>query len=158
MSDFLDEKRQEIAARLEELAPIVDEYSRLQAAAAALADAGAMSSPGAAGARTRRGPGRPRSATGGAAAPTGATKPAPTPARLAQRRAGRSKGSGGRAAEALSIMRAQSDITIPELAAEMGIRQNYLYRVLPALEQESKVERQGRRWTVTCAGFDHLGP
>jgi hypothetical protein len=35
-ADFLDQKRQEIAARLNELRPLVDEYQRLEAAAAAL--------------------------------------------------------------------------------------------------------------------------
>src|SRR4028119_1389724 len=36
MADFLDEKRSEIAVRLKELKPLVDEYQRLEAAAAAL--------------------------------------------------------------------------------------------------------------------------
>jgi hypothetical protein len=36
MADFLDEKRNEIGARLKELKPLVDEYHRLEAAAAAL--------------------------------------------------------------------------------------------------------------------------
>jgi DNA-binding IscR family transcriptional regulator len=40
----------------------------------------------------------------------------------------------------------QPGITIPELAAKMGIKQNYLYRVLPGLEQEKKVSKQGRGW------------
>ncbi len=54
---------------------------------------------------------------------------------------GRRKGSGTRAAEALSFVRGQPGITIPEVAAKMGIKQNYLYRVLPGLEQEGKVKR-----------------
>ena len=28
----------------------------------------------------------------------------------------------------------------------MNIKQNYLYRVLPGLEQESKLEKKGRGW------------
>ncbi len=43
-------------------------------------------------------------------------------------------------------MQGQPGITIPELAAKMGIKQNYLYRVLPGLEAENKVEKQGRGW------------
>jgi hypothetical protein len=62
------------------------------------------------------------------------------------RRAGRRKGSGTRAAEALAFVTGQPGITIPELAAKMGIKQNYLYRVLPSLEQEGKVAKQGRGW------------
>jgi len=53
---------------------------------------------------------------------------------------------GTRAAQALSFVQGQPGITIPELAAKMGIKQNYLYRVLPGLEQESKVEKKGRGW------------
>ena len=64
----------------------------------------------------------------------------------AKRRAGRRKGSGKRAAEALAFVQGQPGITIPELAAKMGIKQNYLYRVLPGLEQEKKVAKQGRGW------------
>ena len=37
MTDFLDDKRREITNRLRELKPSVDEYNRLEAAAAALA-------------------------------------------------------------------------------------------------------------------------
>ena len=40
MADFLDEKRHEIDARLRELRPLVDEYNRLEKAAAALAGVG----------------------------------------------------------------------------------------------------------------------
>ncbi len=59
MADFLDEKRREIEARLKELRPLVEEYDRLQKAAAALAGVGngrtrAGSAP------RRRGRGRPR--------------------------------------------------------------------------------------------------
>src|SRR5215207_8466690 len=40
MADFLDEKRKEIDARLRELRPLVDEYGRLEKAAAALSGVG----------------------------------------------------------------------------------------------------------------------
>jgi sugar-specific transcriptional regulator TrmB len=40
MADFLDEKRREIDARLKELRPLVEEYNRLEKAAAALAGVG----------------------------------------------------------------------------------------------------------------------
>ena len=147
MTDFLDEKRREITDRLKELKPLVDEYSRLEAAASALAGVGgssAASSNATASTTTRRrGPGRPR---GSGRARASAKPAARKPGRPAARRAGRRKGSGTRAAEALSFVQGQPGITIPELAAKMGIKQNYLYRVLPGLEQESKVEKQGRGW------------
>ncbi len=60
MADFLDEKRKEIDARLRELRPLVDEYQRLERAAAALSGVGVSERP----ARRRRAAsgrrGRPR--------------------------------------------------------------------------------------------------
>ena len=47
-------------------------------------------------------------------------------------------------AEVLAAVREQPGITIPELAAKMGIKQNYLYRVMPGLEKEGKVTKRGR--------------
>jgi hypothetical protein len=164
VTDFLDEKRREINDRLAELKPLIDEYTRLQDAAAALAGVGGTaprtaSTPAASTATpARRGPGRPRgskSRTTGArrgrppkakAAETTSAAPATTTAAAPRRRAGRRKGSGTRAAQALSFVTGQPGITIPELAAKMGIKQNYLYRVLPGLEQEKKIKKQGRGW------------
>jgi hypothetical protein len=163
VTDFLDEKRQEITARLKELKPLVEEYERLAAAAAALQGVGGSSAAAtrsatataAAPARKatgKRGPGRPKGSktrTAKAAAPAAtatATPAAPAKRGAAKRKAGRRKGSGTRAAQALSFVSAQPGITIPELAARMGIKQNYLYRVLPSLEEEGKVAKQGRGW------------
>ena len=148
MTDFLDEKRREISDRLKELKPLVEEYARLEAAASALDGVG-TSAPAASVSGTRkRGPGRPRgSAAKGTATKTKApkAKAARKPRRVGAR-AGRRKGSGTRAAEAHSLVQGQPGITIPELAAKMSIKQNYLYRVLPGLEQEKKVEKKGRGW------------
>jgi hypothetical protein len=156
VTDFLDEKRREITDRLKELKPLVDEYGRLEAAASALAGVGGSSSNAASPSATatttrRRGPGRPRGS--GRARASASAKPAAArkPGRPSGRRAGRRKGSGTRAAEALSFVQGQPGITIPELAAKMGIKQNYLYRVLPGLEQENKVQKQGRGWHPKAA-------
>ena len=43
MADFLDEKRKEIQARLNELKPLVEEYERLEAAERALSGVGITS-------------------------------------------------------------------------------------------------------------------
>ncbi len=159
MTDFLDEKQREITDRLNELRPLIEEYQRLEAAAAALDSLGvsAVSVPAAAPTATRkaarkvpgrRGPGRPRGsktkARVAAAAP--AETAAPTGRGGPRRKAGRRKGSGTRAAQALSFVQAQPGITIPELASRMGIKQNYLYRVLPTLEEEGKARKVGRGW------------
>jgi hypothetical protein len=151
VTDFLDDKRREIAERLKELQPLVEEFSRLEAAASALAGVGGSSSPASTAGPRRRGPGRPRGSAGKTvkaprAKAAAKVKAAGKPGRPAKRRAGRRKGSGTRAAEALSFVQGQPGITIPELAAKMGIKQNYLYRVLPGLEQEKKVQKQGRGW------------
>ena len=152
MTDFLDEKRREITDRLKELKPMVDEYTRLEAAASALEGVGGSSAAGATAATRRRGPGRPKGSVNrkrAAAAAATAAKPArKKPGRPPgkKRRAGRRKGSGTRAAEAFAFVQGQPGITIPELASKMGIKQNYLYRVLPGLQQEGKVSKKGRGW------------
>ena len=48
---------------------------------------------------------------------------------------GRPRGSGTRSKEALSSSRTRPGITIAEMADAMGIKANYLYRVMPTLEQ-----------------------
>ena len=154
MNDFLDEKNREIRDRLKKLQPAVDEYRRLEAAASALAGVGSSARASVAAAVSgRRGPGRPRgsgkkrAATATATRTTTAAKPKRKAARATgRRRAGRRKGSGTRAVEALALVKGQPGITIPELAAKMGIKQNYLYRVRPGLEKEGKVTKRGRGW------------
>ena len=124
MADFLEEKKREIAARLKELRPLVDEFHRLEAAQRALEGVNGG------GGGTRTAP-RRRARRGGGTG-TG--------------RRGRPKGSGNRAAQALELVSGQPGITIPEMAQRMGIQVNYLYRVLPGLEQEGKVRKEGRGW------------
>ena len=127
MADFLDEKRKEIQARLKELKPLVEEYTRLEAAERALSGVGsngtrASSSSGSAPTRRRR-----SSGSGGG-------------------RRGRPRGSGTRAVQAFELVKARPGITIPELAEAMGIKQNYLYRVMPTLAEEGRVTKSGRGW------------
>ena len=124
MADFLEEKRREIEARMDELRPQVDEYHRLEAAAKALA--GAADTTSSSSRSTRPLPRRGGGGGGG--------------------RAGRPRGSGTRGNQALEIVRGQPGITIPEIAEKMGIQQNYLYRVLPALQKDGLVRKEGRGW------------
>jgi predicted Rossmann fold nucleotide-binding protein DprA/Smf involved in DNA uptake len=125
MADFLEEKKREIAARLKELRPLVDEFHRLEAAQRALE--GVDATPAAPAQRRRSSNG---SGGGGG---TG-------------RGRGRPKGSGNRAQQALQLVGETPGITIPEMAQRMGIQVNYLYRVLPDLEQQGKVRKEGRGW------------
>jgi hypothetical protein len=127
VADFLDEKRKEIQARLKELRPLVDEYHRLEAAERALSGVGG--------------------GTATATAPTRRRRSSSSPSSNGRRR-GRPRGSGTRAAQALQLVTDNPGITIPELADRMGIKQNYLYRVMPGLAEEGKVTKSGRGWHV----------
>ena len=120
MADFLDEKRREIRARMQELKPQVEEYQRLEAAIQALDGVKTPTSSAT--------PRRARSTSTGTA------------------RRGRPRGSGTRGKQALELVRANPGITIPELADKMGIKQNYLYRVLPGLQKDGMVRKQGKGW------------
>lgn len=117
MSDFLDEKKAEIQARLEELRPAVEEHGRLEAALAAIDGAGRA----------------PANGTG------------------AGGRRGRPRGTGTRAQEAIDAITKEPGLTAGEIAERMGINQNYLYRVLPSLEQDGKLEKRGRGWYLPGA-------
>lgn len=127
MADFLDAKVKEIEGRLQELRPLLEEYNRLEAAAAALNGVEARPA-----GRTRGTAAR----SNGAGAATGT-------------RRGRPRGSRGgntRAAQAVELVRTRPGISIPELAEHMGIKPNYLYRILPQLEEEGKVRRDDKGW------------
>ena len=131
MTEFLDEKRAEIGARLKELKPLVTEYERLEAATAALEGVSSRPAPAAPAKRSRARVKKP-SGENSAATVSG--------------RRGRPKGSGKRADEALALVTAKPGITIPEIAEQMGIKQNYLYRVLPSLADAGRVKKDGRGW------------
>ena len=129
MADFLDEKRKEIQARMKELKPLVEEYTRLEAAERALSGVGTN---GTAGTRTASAPAAPAKRRRSSGSGSG--------------RRGRPRGSGTRAVQAFELVKARPGITIPELAESMGIKQNYLYRVMPTLAEEGKVTKSGRGW------------
>jgi hypothetical protein len=117
MAQFVDSTVKDIDARLRELR---DEVKRLEAARSAL---------------TGRGPGRPRG-TGTATA-------------TRRRRPGRPRGrrrGGTRAEQALKLVQSQPGITIPEIAKAINIEPNYLYRVLPKLQDNGQVKKDGNGW------------
>jgi hypothetical protein len=149
VTDFLEETHKQITDRLRELKPLAEEYRRLEAATAALdgipASPNTPSATSPRSTRLRRRPGRPRgskttTARTLASPKTVSAKPA------AKRRPGRRKGAGKRAGQALALIVAEPGITIPELAEKMSIKTNYLYRVIPSLEQAGKVRKEGRGW------------
>jgi hypothetical protein len=116
LAGFVDSTVKDIDERLRELKA---EVSRLEAARSALVGRGPGRPRGSGtGTHRRRGPGRPR---------------------------GRRRGAT-RAVQALELVRSRPGITIPELAAEIKIEPNYLYRVMPRLEQEGQIKRDGKGW------------
>lgn len=115
MTDFLEQKRNEIIARMKELEPAIAEYQRLEAAVIALG-----------GNHVGRNKSNRRSA------------------RSQQR--GRPRGSGTRAKEALNLVKRRPGITVSELAREMKIQQNYLYRVMPGLAEQGLIQKDGSGW------------
>jgi CRP-like cAMP-binding protein len=129
MADFLEEKKREIDTRLKELRPLVDEFHRLEAAAAALDGV-----PGATG------------NSDAARAPARRARRARTTTSARNGRRGRPRGSGTRSKQALELVRSRPGVTIPEIAQAIGIQQNYLYRVLPALQKDGLVRKEGRGW------------
>ena len=74
----------------------------------------------------RRRPGRPRGAAAGG------------------RR--RRQGGGTRADQAVKLVKANPGITASEMARQMKIKPNYLYRVLGDLQKEGKVSKRGRKY------------
>jgi len=70
----------------------------------------------------RRGPGRPRGSGG----------------RRRRRR-------GGRSEQAVKLIKQNPGITVSELGKKMRLKApNYLYRVLPDLEKEGRIRKQGK--------------
>jgi CRP-like cAMP-binding protein len=121
MPGFVDTAVQSIDHRLREL---MDEVSKLEAARAALVG-------------NRRGPAR--------AARAATTRTRTTRSRAA-RRPGRPRGrrvGNTRANQALELVRGRPGITIPEIASALKIEPNYLYRVMPRLEQDGQVKKEG---------------
>jgi hypothetical protein len=132
VSDFLTEKRREIAARMTELRPAVQETERLQAALDALDGVPAAAAAPAPASR-RRSPAAPRAAKG-------------SRRRRPQRR-------GQRGKQALALVKSHPGIEIPALAEHMGMsttQRGYLYRVLPSLAEQGLVEQRGRGWHPTA--------
>ena len=122
LAGFVDSTVQDIDSRVQELRGEID---RLEAARAALVGA------------ARRGEGR-RTRT-----PAVQRRRGDAPA--GRRRGGR-RGGNTRAAQALELIRERPGITIPEIAASMGIEPNYLYRVTARLEADGEIRRDGQSW------------
>jgi transposase-like protein len=87
---------------------------------------------------TGRGPGRPRK---NAAAATAAPAAAAAPRKRRRRRRG-----GTRADQAVALVEQNPGISASEIAKQMKIKPNYLYRVLGEMEKEGRVTKKGREY------------
>lgn len=63
---------------------------------------------------------------------------------------GRPKGTGQRDKDVMSVLGAPGRplLSVAEIADRVGIKPNYLYRVLPRLAEEGKVEKVGQAWRL----------
>jgi hypothetical protein len=123
-TNVLDEARDLLHRRL---ADLDEERKRLERALAELG-----------GKATRRSPGRPR----GSSTSTTATKAAGGgPTKRRRRRRG-----GTRADQAVGLIEKEPGISASDVAKQMKIKPNYLYRVLGDLEKEGRVKKDGRQY------------
>jgi hypothetical protein len=132
--NFLARQRDQITRRLDELRPLYDEYLALEKAHEALER---IEAPVRRTVSRRRKPGRPPGRRTGATRARGSRRGA-----TATRR--RTRAGGTRADDAAKVIKANPGITIPELAKELKIRPNYLYRVTGQLQKERRIKKRGR--------------
>jgi hypothetical protein len=130
-SRVLDEARDLVTKRLAELD---DERRRLERALAELGGKAAK--------KSGRRPGRPRGST--SKKTTAAKKAAKKGPRRRRKRRG-----GTRADQAVTLIQQNPGITASEIAKQMKIKPNYLYRVLSDLEKQKKVKKKGRTYSAT---------
>jgi sugar-specific transcriptional regulator TrmB len=120
-TNVLNEARDLVQKRLAELD---EERKRLERALAELG-----------GKATRRAPGRPRGSK--------STSRTSTPSTSRKRRKRR---GGTRADQAVALIEGAPGISASDVAKQMKIKPNYLYRVLGDLEKEGRVKKDGRQY------------
>jgi len=125
-TNVLDEARDLVVKRLAELD---EERTRLERALTELGGGGKTT--------TRRAPGRPR----GSKSATATSAAAATPRKKRRKRRG-----GTRADQAVSLIEGAPGISASDVAKQMKIKPNYLYRVLGDLEKEGRVKKDGRQY------------
>ena len=136
-SNVLDEALNLVKKRLAELD---EERQRLERALAELGGT-VTRRPGRPPGTGKRGPGRPRkTAPAAASAPASASTSTASPRRRRRRR------GGTRADQAVALVEQNPGISASEIAKQMKIKPNYLYRVLGEMEKEGRVTKKGREY------------
>ena len=128
-TNVLDEARDLVVKRLAELD---EERKRLERALTELGGGGKTTT-------TRRAPGRPRGSK--STSTSTASAAAATPRKKRRKRRG-----GTRADQAVGLIEGAPGISASDVAKQMKIKPNYLYRVLGDLEKEGRVKKQGRQY------------
>jgi transposase-like protein len=136
-SNVLDEALNLVKKRLAELD---EERQRLERALAELGGT-VTRRPGRPPGSGKRGPGRPRKT-----APAAASAPASASTSTATRRRRRRRRGGTRADQAVALVEQNPGISASEIAKQMKIKPNYLYRVLGEMEKEGRVTKKGREY------------
>jgi transposase-like protein len=138
-SNVLDEALNLVKKRLAELD---EERKRLERALAELGGGSTVTRrPGRPPGSGKRGPGRPRkTASAAASTPASASTSTATPRRRRRRR------GGTRADQAVALVEQNPGISASEIAKQMKIKPNYLYRVLGEMEKEGRVTKKGREY------------
>jgi hypothetical protein len=134
-SNVLDEALGLVKKRLAELD---EERARLERALAELGGT-VTRRPGRPPGTGKRGPGRPRK-TADAPAPASDSTSTAAPRRRRRRR------GGTRADQAVNLVEQNPGISASEIAKQMKIKPNYLYRVLGEMEKEGRVTKKGREY------------
>ena len=67
-----------------------------------------------------------------------------TPRRSLPRSASSRRAQGQRSDDALKLIQEKPGITVADTAEALGIGTTYLYRLLPRLEREGKIRKEGR--------------
>jgi transposase-like protein len=129
-SNALDEALALVKTRLAELD---EERQRLERALAELG--GSVTTP--------RRPGRPRGSGRGPGRPPKAASSTSTATGPRKRRRRR---GGTRADQAVKLVEQNPGISASEIAKQMKIKPNYLYRVLGEMEKEGRVTKKGREY------------
>jgi transposase-like protein len=130
-SNVLDEALDLVKKRLAELD---EERKRLERALTELGGT-VTRRPGRPPGPGKRGPGRPRKT-----APVSSTATTTATPRRRRRR------GGTRADQAVALVEQNPGISASEIAKQMKIKPNYLYRVLGEMEKEGRVTKKGREY------------
>lgn len=129
-SPFEKELKDQLAKKIEELAPAAHEHARLMAMLNSINRNGDVPAPA---------PAPPAPARAASPAPAPSAKPRTTPAKRGGKRGAR----GQRQEQFLTIVKENPGITVSEVAKRLGIEPNYVYRLRNQASGKGEISVQG---------------